>query len=206
MEPRTYNRTCRTCNRQFVAIHGAQRLCSATCRRERGRFHLVRCLANLTPGSARKTCVVCHAAFLAGKTEVRPRQSKTCSSACQHALNAQQAARQWLAIKACRTRTCVECGTAFRVIDRPRKRTCSERCQKSRRQDSHWRTRQRRIASGKYAADEARRRASGYMKRYKRQWRRRRAEEHAQLELIMLTAAIGTSSPKSKGGRNGKCD
>jgi hypothetical protein len=28
------------------------------------------------------------------------------------------------------------------------------------------------------------------MKRYKRQWRRRRAEERAQMELVLLTTAV----------------
>ena len=56
------------------------------------------------------------------------------------------------------------------------------------------------------AAAEARRRASGYMKRYKRQWRRRRAEERAQMELIMLTMAAGRLSPNAKGDSHGLCD
>lgn len=205
-EPLMATRTCVVCGRVFDASHGAQRVCGPECRRERSRFHQQRFKVNVTPGPVRKRCLICGAEFTAGKAESRPRKSKTCSRRCQAALQVQSTMKGYYERRPHLQRRCVECGNPFYAILRPRKRTCSDRCQLHRQRDSDWRHRQKQIASGQTAAADARRRASGYMKRYKRQWRRRRAEERAQMELIMLTAAIGTSSPNLKGDPHGKCD
>jgi hypothetical protein len=103
-------------------------------------------------------------------------------------------------------RRCVQCGEFFLAIDRPRRKTCSDRCAQHRRREQEWRHRQAQKAKGQAAMYDAGRRTSGYMKLYKRRWRRRRAEERAQMELILLTTAAGISSPHLKGDPHGQCD
>lgn len=198
-----YSRICRVCGRQFRATHWAHRLCSEACRYERDRFQHAQCMATLTPGPLRKTCVICHADFLAGKDEARPRRSTTCSQDCQRAFRARRAAEYGLKIKTGRTRICVECGATYLVSQRPRKKTCSERCAQHRRREQNWRCRQTRKAKGLLAVESARRTASGYMKRYKRQWRRRRAEERARMEMLLLTTAVTKEILNQKGNTCG---
>jgi hypothetical protein len=203
MEPETYERVCRVCGRVFLASHGSMRLCGEACRRERNRYHLAKCLATLRPGPARKQCVICGTAFLAGKTEARPRQSKTCSAKCQVALVARHAAQRWLKTKAGRTRICVECGAPFRATDRPQLKTCSESCAQHRRRDQIWRHQQVQKHNGQRAMYEARRRASGYMKQYKRQWRIRCAEDQLQSEFAVLKLTLATVPDSWKGDLHG---
>jgi hypothetical protein len=147
--------------------------------------------------------VICGKVFLAGKTADRLRQCKTCSVECQRALTARHASQQWEMVKASRMRTCPQCGDVFRAADRPRKKTCSPRCAQHRRREQEWRHRQVQKANGQKAMCDARRRASGYMKRYKRQWRRRRAEEAAGLELLVLTTAALSAPRNAKGESDG---
>jgi hypothetical protein len=144
---------------------------------------------------AQKKCIVCGAAFFTGVAFSpmlpgrRHPKSKTCSEACTIKWKWMIGCRKRKTANAQKRYRCVACGKTYKAAKRRWKVTCSEQCENYHRRDVKYKNRERQRAKGNAQAFEARRRASGYMKNYKRAWRRRRAEAEARLELMLITHA-----------------
>jgi hypothetical protein len=183
-----YKRICLVCGKTFIGTHGPERMCGDECRAQRKRFKN-KGRKRWKPTTTRKTCVICKRQFSCGHGQPRRLKSITCSPECSVRNKWMVVQSREKAARALKMVPCKACGKLFHPSTVGWKDTCSEQCENHHRRNAESRRREARRANGTAQASEARRRASGYMKNYKRAWRRRRAESEARLELMLITHA-----------------